>query len=164
MALDLSRLKNLDFKRQLAFAYLTCERLSPNYVNFSKKYGFGTSGLLKQVILDIENMLFLPDSKFANANSTIKSISENIPEPANFDTILASSALDCCTAITETIEFIVDRKLIRLNSISTMATDTVSMFAHDRNNLNPLDSGFFHKVNNDHLIANEITCDSCSRS
>ncbi len=44
----INRLKEFDSNKQLAFAYLTCERLYPNYVYFSNESGFGDCSVLRE--------------------------------------------------------------------------------------------------------------------
>jgi uncharacterized protein YjaG (DUF416 family) len=54
----LNKLKQLDFSKQAAFAYLICERLYPNYVYFSNKYGFGKPNILRKAIDYLYNNFF----------------------------------------------------------------------------------------------------------
>lgn len=154
---EINQLKNLDFIKQLAFAYLTCERLYPNYVYFSNKYGFGNSKALQEAIAYLNHTLFDKKIDTPKIVSIIKNIEDNIPQTADYDTILASSALDACTAVIESLSFLIDKQVSRLENISTMATDTVAMYIHDTNRLDPnTDKDFQQKIDSNPLMKKEL--------
>jgi uncharacterized protein YjaG (DUF416 family) len=154
---ELTQLKILDFTRQRTFAYLTCERLYPNYVYFSKTYGFGNPEVLREAIHYLYDNLFNKIVDKIKIASLSKKVEENIPQPADHATILASSALDACTAIIESLSFFVDNQTLRLENISTMATDTVAMYVHDTNGLDPnTDINFQQKINSNPLMLKEV--------
>ena len=156
-SLELTQLKNLDFTKQRTFAYLTCERLYPNYAYFAKKYEFGNPKVLREAIQYLYGNLLDKIIDKIKLVSLSKSVEENIPQPADYDTILASSALDACTAIIESLSFWVDGQASSLENISTMATDTVAMYIHDTNNLDPnTDPNFQQKINSNPLMIKEI--------
>lgn len=47
---DVEKLRTLDFTKQKIFAFLTCERLYPNYIYFSDNYNFGNPTVLREAI------------------------------------------------------------------------------------------------------------------
>jgi uncharacterized protein YjaG (DUF416 family) len=151
-------LEQFDYKKQLLFAYLTCERLYPNYVYFSKNFNFGDSKILREAIDFIYNALLNSDSlAIKDIPEHLREIDINTPFPHHFQTIIASSALDACTAIMETINFIVDKKANRLIDISTFATDTVDMYIGDKENLDfNSDPEFENKIANNPLMKREL--------
>jgi uncharacterized protein YjaG (DUF416 family) len=154
---ELAQLKNLDFTKQRTFAYLTCERLYPNFVYFSQKYKFGKPGDLQEAIQYLYAHLFDKAIDITQVNSLINKVEINMPQPADYDTILASSALDACTSIIEALAFLIDVQPPRLENISTVATDTVAMYIHDTNNLDPnTDPNFQQKINSNPLVIKEI--------
>ena len=154
---ELTQLKNLDFTRQRTFAYLTCERLYPNYTYFSKAYGFGNPEVLKEATHYLYDNLFNKIIDKIKVASLSKKTEESTPQPADYDTILASSALDACTAIIESLSFFVDNQTLRLENISTAATDTVAMYIHDTTGLDPnTDINFQQKINSNPLMVKEI--------
>jgi len=154
---EIKRLERLDFSKQLAFAYLTCERLYPNYVSFSTEVVFGNPTILRNVIDFIFKQLFRESLDEKIIQEYLLSIDQNIPYPENYATILASLALDSCTVIEETLNFLIDKKPSRLYDISTMAIDTVDMYIQDRDNMDyNTDSDFEIKVLNDPLMQEEL--------
>jgi hypothetical protein len=154
---ELTQLKNLDFAKQRTFAYLTCERLYPNFVYFSKEYKFGKPEDLQEAIRYLYAHLFDKAIDRAQVDPLINKVEINMPQPAVYDTILASSALDACTSIIEALVFLIDVQSSRLENISTVATDTVAMYIHDTNNLDPnTDPNFQQKINSNPLMTKEI--------
>jgi uncharacterized protein YjaG (DUF416 family) len=151
-------LKKLDYNKQLVFAYLLCERLYPNYVCFSARSYFGDKQILRDAIDFICSILLTPN--FSNEEKTksfLSRIDINTPLPHNFDTILASSALDACCAVLVTLNFILDKNTSRLDEISTFATDTVDMYIQERDNLDfNNDPQFDDKIINDPLMKKEL--------
>lgn len=153
---EISQLKKLDYTKQLAFAYLTCERLYPNYVYFSHNFKFGNDKVLKGAIN------FISDSLFDNAidkNTTqrlLKDVDKIIPYPEKFTTVLASSALDACTVVIETLNFLLDKQSSRLEDISTLATDTIDMYIQERDGIDYNSENFEIKIYKDPLMQNEL--------
>lgn len=155
---EISKLKELDFNKQLAFAYLACERLYPNYVYFSQNYNFGNPAILREAIDYLYENLFNKKVYKTKIGSLIKKVDKNIPDPANYDTVLASSALDAGTAIIESLNFLVDGSGSRLDDISTMATDTADMYIQEIESLDyNTDSSFQKKIDTHPLMTTEIT-------
>jgi uncharacterized protein YjaG (DUF416 family) len=124
---EIAQLKQLTFTKQLAFSYLVCERLYPNYVFFSKKYKFGDPDILRQAADFIFRDFFEEHPDKNKIDFFRKQIYKNTPNPGDFRTILTSSALDACTALMETLDFMEDKKTSRIDDISTFATDSISM-------------------------------------
>ena len=148
----------MDYQKQLVFSYLACERLYPNYVFFSDNFDFGNKNVLREAIDFISSALLIDDLQRVNEiNSYLESIDINTPFPHNFNTILASSALDSCTSISETLNFMLDRKAPRLNDISSFAIDTVDMYIQDRDRLDfNTDALFDHKIFTEPLMQREL--------
>lgn len=158
---ELNKLKDLNFKKQAAFAYLICERLYPNYVYFSDNYNFGNPKVLREAIDYLYLNLFESNLDKNKINSLIKKVNKNTPEPGEFDTGLASSALDACTSIYESLNFLIDKKFSRIKDTSTFATDTVHMYIQDIDKLDfNQDKNFQQKIKNHPLMKKEIAMQS----
>lgn len=158
MAIDnINELGKLNYNKQLVFAYLTCERLYPNYTFFSDNYCFGDKRVFRNAIDFILSISLLPDfSDDDKIKSYLNIIDLNTPFPHDFETILASSALDSCSTLLETLSFILDRNTSRLVNISSFATDTVDMYIADRDKLDfNTDPDFDRKIFNDSLMQRE---------
>jgi uncharacterized protein YjaG (DUF416 family) len=123
----LDLLKEMSFTKQKAFAYLTCERLYPNYVYFFRNYGFGDTSVLRKAIDFLFLNLFEMNLDKNKTNLLIGEIEKNTPDTEDYSTSFVSSALDACTAVNESLEFLTDKKFSRIIDISTFAMDTVDM-------------------------------------
>lgn len=154
---EINKLKDLDFTKQLAFAYLTCERLYPNYVYFSDNYNFGTPIILREAIDFLYQNIFEKNPDKAKINSLVKKIEKNTPDTEDFTTIFVSSALDACTCILDSLDFLIDKDFSRIKSISTYATDTVDMYIREIENIEASDKNFIQKVNEHLLMYKEIS-------
>jgi len=121
---------DIDFQKNLIYGFLACERLLPNYIFFHHKSGFGSPDILKDYLTKIRNLLLNPDQKIDFAGFE-RDIDKVTPAPHNYDTVLASSALDACAALMELIHYTEDRKIDRINTITTAALDSVDMFIQE---------------------------------
>lgn len=154
---EINKLKQLDFIKQAAFAYLTCERLYPNYVYFSNNYGFGKPCMLREAIDYLYYNIFKDNPDKDKLNSLIKEINNNTPDTEDFTAGFVSSALDACTAIEDSLHFLDDKDFSRIINISTYATDTVNMYIQERENLDcNTDKNFQQKIDSHLLMQKEI--------
>jgi len=150
------KLLALDLPKQLVFAHLTCERLYLNYVYFSKKVNFGDPDILREAIDYLYLNIFEQSVDTEKIDYYIQSMHKNSPEPALFENVLASSALDACGVIYESLNFLLDRQPSRLHAISTMATDTVDMYIQDIERLDfNTDKLFQQKIDQHPLMKKE---------
>jgi uncharacterized protein YjaG (DUF416 family) len=157
----LNVLKSLDVIKQAAFAYLTCERLYPNYVYFSDNYGFGEPSELREAIEFIYHNLFERGPDKNKIDSLIKKIEKNTPDTEHFTTTFVSSALDACAVIFESLNFLIDKKFSRIEAISALSTDTVDMYIQEIEALDfNKDKDFRKKIDNHPLMKKELTIQS----
>lgn len=132
----LDGLKKLSFKKQVLFSYLACLRTYPNYEYFASEFKFGDPS----VLVEGENYLleFILDSKQISIeiieNIQLK-IDKITPMPGNFNSIIASSALDATSCLYESLLFIIDKNINRLKDIVTLCLDTIDMFLVIKNNI-----------------------------
>jgi uncharacterized protein YjaG (DUF416 family) len=157
MIQEINKLKDLDFQKQAVFAYLTCERLYPNYVFFSENFNFGDPGILRSAVDYLNDNLFTIAAKRSEIDSLLNELNKNTPDTEDFTTHLVSSALDACTTIQDSLEFLIDKKFSRIIQISTNAIDTVDMYIQEIEGLDyNSDKDFQNKINNHPLMKKEI--------
>jgi uncharacterized protein YjaG (DUF416 family) len=150
-------LQKVNFKKQLVFAYLTCARLYPNYVYFSKNYNFGNPEKLGESITYIQNNIFQYRVNILTIKALLKNLEQVTPSPENYDTVLVSASLDACNVIFETLNFLVDKDLQRLRDISVMATDSADMYIQEIEDLDfNNDKDFQLKINSHPLMKREL--------
>jgi uncharacterized protein YjaG (DUF416 family) len=154
---EIDKLKDLDFEKQVAFAYLTCERLYLNYVYFSQNYDFGNPKILREAIDCIYDNLFEQNPDENKIQSIIQKVEENTPDADDYSVIFVSSALDACTSILDSLDFLIDRDFSKIQSISTYGTDTIDMYIQEVENLDfNTDKDFQNKINNHPLMKREV--------
>lgn len=145
------------FKKQLTFAYLTCERLYPNYVYFSANFQFGDSSILPTAIDFVLSCILNERIDTPLAKKLLFIVEKNTPDTEDFDTIFVSSALDACTSIAETLDFLIDKQCSRLKDISTFATDSVDMYIQEIESLDyNTDKYFQTKIDSHPLMQKEM--------
>jgi len=157
MKIEIEQLRAIKFANQLAFAYLICERLYPNYVYFSKNFSFGNVDVLRESINCTKDIIIAGGINKDKILQAINDVNINTPDTEDYQTIFVSSALDASCSIIETLEFSLDREFERLSTISTFATDSVYMFVQSRDNLDFASSNFERDILNDPLMLREIS-------
>lgn len=154
---ELDKLKDWNFYKQAAFAYLTCERLYPNYVYFSQNYDFGNPIVLREAIDYIYDNLFEQNPDKSKIQFLVQKVEENTPDTEDFSVIFVSSALDACTSILDSLDFLIHRDFSKIKSISTYGTDTIDMYIQEIENLDfNTDKEFQNKISNHPLMKREV--------
>ena len=151
-----NELIQLSDKAKLLFAVLTCDHLYPNYVHFNNAAGWGNPRILRNAINSVF-MYLIDDSLFDTIE--IRTILEEVdgitPDTEDFTEVDASFALDACTAVLGTLQFIIEPKVEFVIQVASYATDTVDMFILDRDDFDSNDPKVEVKVREDPLMIRE---------
>lgn len=120
-------LQTLSYEKSLVFGTLICEKLLPNYQYFYQKKRWGNVDILQNSILQIyqslgDNFLRLQIHNVINKVETIT------PNTEDFESILTSFALDTCTSVLSTLNFILDKKPENIVDVAMYACDTIDMY------------------------------------
>jgi uncharacterized protein YjaG (DUF416 family) len=118
------KLAGLSDEKKLTFSLLICERLFPNYLLFSKKYGYGDPSQLEEIISALFKDL-LEKNKSSKIDNYINVVENITPDTEDYEKILASFALDACTSILSTLYFLKDGDFENLVDVATYARDTI---------------------------------------
>lgn len=154
---ELSQLKKFGFQKQITFAYLSCERVYPNYIYFSSQYKFGNANLLSAAIAFVYESIF-NNSDFTKVDLLLHQVEANAPRPDNFDTFYASIAMNAAGVIYESVNLLKQTDISRiLDDISTMCIDAIDLFIQERDDMDYNDAHFEEKILNDSLMQNEIS-------
>ena len=117
------QIEKLPESKGIDFALDICKRLLPEYQYFEKKHNWGDSQLLAQGIKFIEtNRGNLNEQE---VNKMIAEIDAMVPDSDDFGDWDGSYAQNASIAVLETLEFLVDRDVTHLKTVSTMMIDTV---------------------------------------
>ncbi|MFH6995145.1 DUF416 family protein [Flavobacterium sp. FlaQc-48] len=149
------KLAGLDDEKKITFSLLICERLLPNYVYFSKKYGYGDPSQLEEIISTLFKDL-IEKNKSQNIDNYINVVENLTPDTEDYSTILASFALNACTSILSTLFFLKDDDFENLADVATYARDTVDMFIQERDDLDMNDSQMEILIEKDPFMQKEL--------
>lgn len=123
-------------EQKLLFAMLTCERLYPNYVYFQNTFSWGDSKVLLNAIGVAYQYLIKKDLfEKSEIQELINEVDMITPDTEDFSEIFVSFALDACTSLYSSLNFILDQKLEHIVDVAIYARDTVDMFIQERDNL-----------------------------
>lgn len=111
---EINLLKDLDFNKQLTFAYLTCERVFPNYVYFSNNFNFGSPSVLRKAIDFIYEAIFENNIDTEKVNNLLLSVFQNTPATNDFPTFDATIAMYSGGVIYESLNLFKKKIFIKL--------------------------------------------------
>jgi uncharacterized protein len=142
--------------KNLIFSVIICERLLPNYEYFSQKVSWGDFQILLNAINIIYDEIYQrkihSKEEILNAINLVESVT---PDTEDYDSILASFALDTCTSIVSTLNFILDNNIENIVDSATFARDTVDMFIQEKENLSIEDNLFENIIEEDKFMIRE---------
>ena len=117
---------------------LLSERLIENYDFFSKRYNYGNVGILKKTIDDLFRELDgnIYSKTTSDVEDLISKIEEVTPDTEDYETIYVSFALDACTSIISTLQYINDKNDDNVIDVVLYSRDTVDMFIQEKDDLN----------------------------
>lgn len=146
----------LSRKQRILFCVLTCERLLPNYKHFEKENNWGNHEVLQESI-DMIYQYLINDKLFAadDVLELLERVDSVTPHTEDFTGILTSFALDACTSIESTLNFILNNKLEHVMEVVSYAYDTVDMFVQEKENMDPNDRYLEEKIRNDVFMQRE---------
>jgi uncharacterized protein YjaG (DUF416 family) len=123
-------------EQRLLFAVLTCERLYPNYIYFQNIFNWGDSKILLNAIGVVYQFLIKRDLfEKHEIQELINEVDIITPNTEDFSEIFVSFALDACTSIYSSLNFILDHELEHIVDVAIYAHDTIDMFIQERDNL-----------------------------
>lgn len=133
--LTIKRLRNLDnAQKQIAFAYLACNRMLPNYQYFSRQVGWGNEYCLIEALNVIQQFILGHDIDDARKKQLIPIITQNIPDSHNFSTNFSTYAQNAASAICYTFENVFKLDIEELSWSLTLSVDTVDAFVQTEEN------------------------------
>jgi uncharacterized protein len=154
---EISRLlKPLSFQNRLIFGALTCEKLYPNYEYFSQNTSWGNGQILQNAISVIYQSVFRNDLfSEVEIQNLIDEVEGITPDTEDFEGILVSFALDACTSVLSTLNFIIDSETENIVDVATFARDTVDMYIQERDDLDANDKMIEIKIEQDIFMQKE---------
>lgn len=151
-----NELSKLSSKERLLFAAITCDHLYPNYVHFQEKVNWGNSQIIRETIDTIYQYLVnhnLDISK--NIPALMDEVELNTPRPDIHPGIKSYLALDACTAVLSSMEYIITSDPDCIAAVATYARDTVGMLIRIRDGLESSLPVTRSGIDHDYLMLNE---------
>ncbi|RFS17701.1 DUF416 family protein [Emticicia sp. C21] len=140
------KIVKLSFKQQVLFAVLTCEKLLPNYRQFSNIEKWGDIEVLEEAIVMIYQYLQDIELNDTELDGIYEKITEITPNVEQFKGDLASYALDACSAVSDAVEFLLSEDQSYLINIVSIAQETIDMFVQESEDLDITDEDLENKI------------------
>lgn len=122
----------LPYERQLVLALDICRKLFFDYQQFYEENKWGNPDVLLDAIHLIEqSQIDVPDSNLLT--TAIKKVEEVTPDTEDFGE--ANHALNACTAVYYTLEFLLEKKPEHIYYVGTSLYDTIDARVQDSDDL-----------------------------
>ncbi|MBH1394522.1 DUF416 family protein [Stenotrophomonas maltophilia] len=142
--------------QRLAFMASCCERMIPNYRIFSAQTSFGDVNILRNT-LDSVWLEVIGGAGSRNLESLSKGCEAQAPDPSNFSSIYASSALDAAAAISITASAAATHaEVTAVMDVVELARDSVDLFVQIVENLDPNAPEFENRILRSLLMQTEL--------
>lgn len=149
-------IKSLSKSGKILFAVLTAEKLLPYYSAFQRSCDWGDVELLREGIDTIYLYLVdgnsLSDSSVADLLDRLDNIT---PDVDDFSHRLTSFALDACTSVAATLDFMLTSDDQHIVEVASYARDTVDRFIHLKNDPDFLRALPEKEIDEDPYMVNE---------
>jgi uncharacterized protein YjaG (DUF416 family) len=154
-AITIGRLDRLKAPRkQIAFAYLACNRMLQNYQYFSRNFGWGNEYCLIEG-LDIIKSFVLGDSREFEKKELLATIYDNIPNSDNFSTPFSTYAQNAASSIYYTLNSIPTVNIQELSWALVLSRDTVDAFIQEKEEYK-YDKEFEGKIRSHSIMQREL--------
>ena len=119
-----SNINGIPSEQKLQFAIEICDRLLPDYQNFSELNKWGEIKPLRDGLKYCKQLANGMELEFDSVKKLIKRIEKNTPDSEDFGQIEGSLALNAACAISETLNFIMDKNNQRIVDVGNFCYDT----------------------------------------
>jgi uncharacterized protein YjaG (DUF416 family) len=147
-------IKNNNFHKNVLSAALNCEKLLPIYDVFHRKCQWGDTACLKEQIILLYDIALQRTPIFG-----IEDIKEKLqliaPDLDDFNTPLASYALDVCCSFDEVLEYLVSHNNKNIENSITHIIDTIDLYIQLKNNIEYGDPHLEYKIDSDIIMQQE---------
>lgn len=150
---ELSQLSN---KERLLFGAVTCDHLYQNYVDFQKKINWGSTKTIREAIDAIYQYIVHDSLDVSNdIPPLMDQVELNTPRQDTHPGIKSYLALDSCTAVLSTLEYIITSDQDCIVAVAIYARDTVGMLIRFRDGLESNVPVTGPEIDQDYLMFNE---------
>jgi uncharacterized protein YjaG (DUF416 family) len=134
----------------------TCEKVIPIYSLFSESESWGNIELFQEALF--LQYQYLQNLSITNSeiDKIIFEIENNSPDLDEFDSELASYALDACIVFIESLTFLKTKDINSAISVASSSRDLVDMFVQEKNDFAPNDVNLNIKIQTDPFMEKEV--------
>ncbi len=141
---------------RIAFCGAVAERLIPNYEAFSREEGWGNIRVLRKGLNTVWDCAVGASPSQADVVALLQECDSVTPEPGEFDSDLASAALDAANAVSAALSCCVDGDPAHCADVATYARDTVDMYVQIRGDVDSNDPDLEAKIRTHPLMIHEM--------
>jgi len=149
-------LESLPAWKKFVFALSVCERLYPNFVRFCDEVGFSGQDKLRVCLDSAWESVELGELD-VDYSLNAQACESLAPDTEDYETVLASSALDAAASISYLMSYFVEQDNELFLEIASLACDSVDMFVQELEDLNPQDSKLEDKILEHPLMQLELS-------
>ncbi|MFD2588770.1 DUF416 family protein [Croceitalea marina] len=111
-------------KQKMEFALEICEKLLPDYHTFTDETKWGDSDIISEALDLAKKCANTQQTRADLIKKMVGEVEKNTPDMDDFGQVSGSLALNSCTAISETLNFILDKKTERIIDIGSFSYDS----------------------------------------
>lgn len=150
-------LERMPVQKRIAFCAALCERMLPNYSEFSRETRWGSCSRLRAALDVVWDVALGAEHSSAELQSLIKECGELAPEPGEFRSPFTSAALDAATAISNALDCCIDGGVEECVENATLARDTIDVFLQNRGEVDIDDPQFERRIATHPLMQRELS-------
>lgn len=114
-------------QKNVAYAAALCERMLPNYGMFCELVGFAGMREIRNIMDLVWEWVYVKNARI-DFDKQLDKLELITPLPDDFDLYGVYPALNCCVALTTTIDLIRGESSDMLNEVIQVSQDTISSF------------------------------------
>lgn len=149
-------LTRLSAEGRIAFCASVCERLLPSFERFATEEAYGNAQILRRGV----DLAWRCAQGHSVSEQELKEFTEQVediaPEPGDFDSDFASSALDAASAVGATLRCCETGEVAHCVEVAVYARDSVDMYIQIRGDISSEDPSLEEKIVAHPLMQREI--------
>ncbi len=151
-----SALIGLSHRGRVVFSAAISARLLPNFSEFERVAGVGPSPLLNETLAVVWRWVDGAEVTTRRLRRLAESSESLAPDPGEYETVLASSALDAAVAVANTVRLVLDDDLELAVEVACQARDSVDMFVQEVEDMSERGSSLEERIALHPLMLSEV--------
>lgn len=143
----------LSYELKCLYILLTCEKMLPNYISFSKEVNWGDVDVFYDVLKTLEDTSLGKHFSKQVLEKLNEKVEENVPDLDEFET--GSFAFDASLVFNEAVLFLLKKEPQNIENVLQGALDSVDMFVQMKEDLDPNDVQLDEKIEKDVYMQRE---------